>query len=305
MSDDDDGPDLSCFNFGADEGEDEKEDRGTMLKRHRIEEQTIRTEAKARIHAIPKGDRPKRDAAEAARESELAEMRVRHSRELADAGHADAPAAEAAAAAVAALSVSGNGKSGKGGGGKKEPNKQEKRRQKKEQEERERESRIADHHSGRGPSERDVEIAKLAAQLSPRGLKLYEIPADGHCLYRSVAHQCDLVFPGGPSGDDFAGCRRDAANYMRAHPADFAPFLAAEGIDLEAYCSAVESSNDWGGQLEITALAHARKRCIEVFSADAPVLLTGEEYDGPRLQLTYHKHYYGLGAHYNAVVPGP
>ena len=34
-------------------------------------------------------------------------------------------------------------------------------------------------------------------------------------------------------------------------------------------------------------------------------LLTGEEYEGdgrPRLDLSYHRHYYALGAHYNAVV---
>ena len=51
-------------------------------------------------------------------------------------------------------------------------------------------------------------------------------------------------------------------------------------------------------------LAHARKRTIAVFSAVAPLLVTGEEYadNGPRLELCYHKHYYGLGEHYNAVV---
>ena len=34
-------------------------------------------------------------------------------------------------------------------------------------------------------------------------------------------------------------------------------------------------------------------------------LLTGEEHEGdgrPRLDLSYHRHYYVLGAHYNAVV---
>ena len=68
----------------------------------------------------------------------------------------------------------------------------------------------------------------------------------------------------------------------------------------------MESSNEWGGQLEITAIAHACRRCVAVYSADAPVLLTGSEYDvdgAPRLQLAYHRHYYGLGEHYNATTP--
>jgi OTU domain-containing protein 6 len=42
-----------------------------------------------------------------------------------------------------------------------------------------------------------------------------------------------------------------------------------------------------------------------VFSADAPELVTGTEYEanGPRLKLAYHRHYYGLGEHYNSLVP--
>jgi len=35
------------------------------------------------------------------------------------------------------------------------------------------------------------------------------------------------------------------------------------------------------------------------------VLLTGEEHEArcPRLNLAYHRHYYGLGEHYNALAP--
>lgn len=42
---------------------------------------------------------------------------------------------------------------------------------------------------------------------------------------------------------------------------------------------------------------------MEVFSAMSPPLLLGQEYDGAPLLLTYHEHYYALGAHYNSVVP--
>ena len=57
---------------------------------------------------------------------------------------------------------------------------------------------------------------------------------------------------------------------------------------------------------QIAALEKVRlARSFAVFSATAPLLVTGEEYadNGPRLELCYHKHYYGLGEHYNAVVP--
>ena len=42
---------------------------------------------------------------------------------------------------------------------------------------------------------------------------------------------------------------------------------------------------------------------MEVFSAVSPPLLLGGDYDGAPLLLTYHEHYYALGAHYNSVVP--
>ena len=53
-----------------------------------------------------------------------------------------------------------------------------------------------------------------------------------------------------------------------------------------------------------TPLVHRGKHQVAVFSADAPPLLTGEEYEanGPRIELAYHRHYFGLGEHYNAVV---
>ena len=78
---------------------------------------------------------------------------------------------------------------------------------------------------------------------------------------------------------DYVQCRAEIAGYIRAHPADFLPFLAADGIsDVGAYCETVEHSAEWGGQREITAIAHARRRTVVVFSADAPPLRTGDEY---------------------------
>ena len=48
--------------------------------------------------------------------------------------------------------------------------------------------------------------------------------------------------------------RRDAAAYIRAHPADFAPYLAAEGAEdgsgaqsIEEYCNTIEDRAEWGG----------------------------------------------------------
>lgn len=281
----DDGPDLSCFDF-ANSG-DEEESREDVLKKHREEEEQLRAEAKAKKKAIDKSDKPARRACEAELAEALEQLAARHAKELA--GLEDAAGAEAMAAL--AISEAKQGKSAK-------------RRQKREQEEREREQRIADEKAGVGPSQRELEMAQLEQQLLPLGRRIAEIPADGHCLYRAVAQQ---LMQHGAEGveEDYSACRRLAAAYMRSHPGDFLPYIAAEGTDVATYTEQVEGSSEWGGQLEITALAHARKRTIAVFSATAPLLVTGEEYadNGPRLELCYHKHYYGLGEHYNAVVP--
>ncbi|CAM9930718.1 unnamed protein product, partial [Laminaria digitata] len=53
----------------------------------------------------------------------------------------------------------------------------------------------------------------------------------------------------------------------------------------------------------LQALCKALEVPMQVFSAVAPPLLLGDEYDGAPLLLTYHEHYYALGAHYNSVAP--
>lgn len=71
--------------------------------------------------------------------------------------------------------------------------KQEKARRKREkarEKELEREQRIAKETAEAGPSPRDLENAVILQQLEPLRLKIKEVTADGHCLYRAVAAQC-------------------------------------------------------------------------------------------------------------------
>mmetsp|Transcript_11898 Transcript_11898/g.20066 ORF Transcript_11898/g.20066 Transcript_11898/m.20066 type:complete len:307 (+) Transcript_11898:61-981(+) len=301
----DDGPDLSCFNFDDnDEGGEETptgtlpQDIEVLMKRHRQEEQRLRTDAKAKKHSIPKGDRAARMAAEADFEAALLEMQQRHAKEM---------AAIAGGGVTASITVAAAGLSMGESTGHKNRKRQSKR-EKRESQERERERRIAEEKAAAGPSLRDVEMAKLTKKLSPLGLTVKEMAADGHCLYRSLADQLQMA---GDGDFDFQACRIVAATYMRSHPDHFLPYLASESCEdlpseelIAKHCAQIESTSEWGGQLEITAISHARRRCIAVHSADAPVILTGTEYDGdgPRLQLAYHRHYYGLGEHYNSLA---
>ncbi|EWM27374.1 Ovarian tumor, otubain [Nannochloropsis gaditana] len=153
---------------------------------------------------------------------------------------------------------------------------------------------------------RDLEMGQILSLLSPLGLRVQEVPADGHCLYRAVAHQ--LEHQGIPS-QGYPEVRRSAAQYILSHPEDFLPFLAGgeegEGAGLEAYVHTVEDTAEWGGELEIRALCHAYQTPIRVYAAEQPVYMIGaEDYDQAKpLLLSYHRHFYALGEHYNSVVP--
>jgi hypothetical protein len=64
----------------------------------------------------------------------------------------------------------------------------------------------------------------MATKLSPLGLRMKEIKADGHCMYRSLEHQLQAD-DAAPSRPSFLQLRAAAAEYMRAHPDTFSPFI--------------------------------------------------------------------------------
>ncbi len=55
----------------------------------------------------------------------------------------------------------------------------------------------------------------------------------------------------------------------------------------ETYCDQVANSSNWGGQVELEALANALEVPIDVFSATEKVLRMGSQFDEPSLCLSY------------------
>jgi OTU domain-containing protein 6 len=198
-----------------------------------------------------------------------------------------------------------------------------KRRLKRETEERERDARVAreiDEARAAGPSAGEAERSKLDAVLGSRGLRVKEIKADGHCLYRAIADQLETRVPthaffkkrGGLSDASdkptHATLRALAARVMRGEPETYRPFLTpsdcgcgssgesregsregdggdgGDGIITDAawsrYLSDVESTAAWGGQLELQALATGLRVPVEVLTADAPPAVMGEAFLG-------------------------
>jgi OTU domain-containing protein 6 len=110
----------------------------------------------------------------------------------------------------------------------------------------------------------------------------------------------------------FEEVRSAAAGYLRTHREEYAPFI---GIDddreYQEYCDKVESTvmAEWGGHVEIQALCCYFRCTALIYSADRPVIVVNPTRDSvfttpptASLRLSFHRHYYALGEHYNSVV---
>ncbi|KAM8767800.1 deubiquitinase OTUD6B [Acanthopagrus schlegelii] len=184
--------------------------------------------------------------------------------------------------------------------------KAQKRRDKKAAQEKERESRIAEAEVENLQGVRHQEGLMLAQKLAQQQLQIKEISSDGHCMYRAVEDQ--LAQRSQPGSKSVKELRSRTAEHMRNHADDFLPFLTNPSTgdmyttdEFEKYCSDVEHTAAWGGQLELRALTQVLQLPIEVIQADASTIKIGEEFDSDPITLVYMRHAYGLGEHYNSV----
>lgn len=188
--------------------------------------------------------------------------------------------------------------------GERRPSKAQARKAKRAAEEEAREARIEAEKAALGPSDEALESDVLRARLAPLGLRVKDIRADGHCLYRAIDDQLASVHGAGHEGG-YQGLRRTCARALREDEDAYRPFAddcADDDDKWRTYLHNVESTATWGGQLEIMALAKALGRRIQVFSATMPVVVMGEEFPPEgALRVAYHRHAFGLGEHYNSV----
>ncbi|KAI9858451.1 MAG: hypothetical protein M1824_004318 [Vezdaea acicularis] len=160
------------------------------------------------------------------------------------------------------------------------------------------------------PNLREQERAKMVESCEKRGLKEEEIRPDGHCLYAAVADQLSEMHISltrqGLSEEDlppYKSVRYAAANYMADHPDDFEPFLEEP---LPGYLKKIRDTGEWGGQLELLALARTYAISVNVLQADGRIETIGcgstvEENQDKSIWLAYYRHYFGLGEHYNSL----
>lgn len=155
------------------------------------------------------------------------------------------------------------------------------------------------------PDLKTQERERMLDAMKGRGLQEKEIRADGHCLYSAVADQLDQLqislgaAPGStPDLPGYKLVRSVAADYIEKHQDDFVPFLEEP---LPDYMHKVRDTGEWGGQLELLALAKSYGVDINVLQDFGRV----EKIDGGNsdkaIWLGYYKHGFGLGEHYNSL----
>ncbi|KAI3653420.1 hypothetical protein MP228_001367 [Amoeboaphelidium protococcarum] len=160
-----------------------------------------------------------------------------------------------------------------------------------------------------------IERQKIDKLIQSDGLSILEVAPDGNCLFRSIQDQINNQY-------NHEELRRMAVEYIREHRDDFAPFLQDDNGDLadfEQYCCDMADVNraKWGGEVEIRALAHALKRDFVIYQAEFGILrvrhnendtgyggsdpTNADHDDDNSIKISYHKHEYGLGEHYNSL----
>jgi OTU domain-containing protein 6 len=161
------------------------------------------------------------------------------------------------------------------------------------------------------PDLRDQERQAMSEALEQYHLQEKSIRPDGHCLYSAVADQLTILkldlMPSGSSTSledqelpQYKIIRRAAADYVEGHPDDFEPYLE-EALPL--YVHKIRDTAQWGGQLELAALAKTYGVEINVLQGSGQIVKLEPEgpHDPQKIWLAYYRHTFGLGEHYNSL----
>lgn len=152
------------------------------------------------------------------------------------------------------------------------------------------------------------ESKAFTERLNLEGFKIIEIAADGHCLFSAIG--CQLNPP-----QDHWQLRKLAAEYLKKNRNEFENFIELDcfnGDDVieedsfDYYCKKLESTGMWGGQVELEALSKVLGISITILQSEGSELNfnyceSEKECLKGRIYLSYHRHAYSLGEHYNAL----
>jgi OTU domain-containing protein 6 len=215
--------------------------------------------------------------------------------------------------AVAKLSIGGEPQDQENGAGKKKKPNRQKARLARRAADHEAQVRQAEAEARDMPDQRTLEHSRMAPLLQSRSLALHEIRADGHCLYAAVADQLatrelgltpKIVIKaneGEKAGSGYKAVRCAAADWIEANADDFTGFMEDP---LPEHVRKIRETGEWGGHLELLALAKTYGVRICVLHSDGRVdKIEDEEVSGDKdeIWLGYYRHSHGLGEHYNSL----
>ncbi|GAB9469156.1 hypothetical protein Gpo141_00006444 [Globisporangium polare] len=136
----------------------------------------------------------------------------------------------------------------------------------------------------------DDAILVMRKQLAAVGCKLFEVEADGNCLFRSIG---DQLF-----GDQHqhVEIRKRIVDLIALKRDDFEPFMEDEE-KFEHYCTRMREDGTWGGNQELYAAAKHFQVYIVIHQESSRMVI---ECDTLRPRKVIHVAYHGSD-HYDSV----
>ena len=180
--------------------------------------------------------------------------------------------------------------------------KAQKRRNKKENLEKERLAEIKAQQELNKLGPRHLETTKILEILKHKKLVLHDIPSNGDCLFAAICHQME--------GREVLRLRHECVEKIKSQKMDYLPFLThpktgemLTDSQFDEYCTNMSETKAWGGQIELRAISDILGRTIEVLQAEGTPVVIGDHMTNelPPIIITYHRHYLGLGEHYNST----
>lgn len=155
------------------------------------------------------------------------------------------------------------------------------------------------------PDRRKQEMTAMQTHIERLGFQEISIRPDGHCMYSAVATL--LQDSNSDQGSlDTGGLfphqavRAETARFISTHAADFEAFVEDP---IDQYTNKIKNTTEWGGQIELQAISRAYGFEINVLQADGRIerIESGTESQSQPIWLSYYRHSFGLGEHYNAL----
>ncbi|KAM9963367.1 hypothetical protein ACTFIW_006595 [Dictyostelium discoideum] len=283
-----------------DDNTEKVETKGKMVQRHKMEIKKLQQQIDKLNHAIPKKDKKaKSDLLEKTKKMED-DLKKKHQQELEQCEKLNKTTQSIEELNLEQQQQLQQKQPSKAYLKKAQKLKQEEERMKQLEEDRK-------NHVSKGV----IEMNDFLAKLKPLNKTVKFIPPDGDCLYQAITNQLliNKDINEVESKSYAKKLRTIASDYIKNNRDEFLPFIISEDEystaedPIQEYCQEqVLTIGKWGGHIELKALSQSLKKVITIFNAYSNDIIIGEEFTNP-IYLTYHRHAFTLGEHYNSAIP--